>query len=203
MSETLRVEIDVNQALSILRELSPNAMQNAWRRTLRKTSVWIKGQVAKAVSKDSKIPQKVLRSRIYFFLKSYDTGKVWLGLNAVEADRLGTPRQTRTGVTAGRHQFKSAWIYRSNVSGKSRQIKIRHRDGSIETKSYQASDKNNGLVMRRIGKSRLPYERVRYDWAESGESAFRSVAALAEQRLLTILKQEVNYEIQKAIGNAK
>lgn len=177
MSETLRVEIDVDRALRILRELSPNMMQNAWRRTLRKTSVWIKGQVAKAVSKDSKIPQKVLRSRIYFFLKSYDTGKVWLGLNAVEADRLGTPRQTRTGVTAGRHQFKSAWTMRKRVP--------------------------NGPVYRRTGKARLPYERVKLDWAESGESAFRSVAALAEQRLLTILKQEVNYEIQKAIGNAR
>lgn len=202
MSETLRVEIDVYEALRILRQLSPKAMQNAWRRTLRKTHVWIKGQVAKAVSKNSKIPQKVLRSRIYFFLKSYDTGKVWLGLNAVEADRLGIARQTRTGVTAGRHPFKSAWIYRSNVSGKNRRIKIRHRDGSVETKSYQANDRNDGLVMRRTGKSRLPYERVRYDWADTGESAFRSVAALAEQRLLIILKQEVNYEIQKAIGKS-
>ena len=110
-------------------------------------------------------------------MKSYDTGKVWLGLNAVEADRLGTPRQTRTGITAGRHQFKSAWTMRKRAP--------------------------NGSVYRRTGKARLPYERVKLDWAESGESAFRSVAELAEQRLLTILKQEVNYEIQKAIGNAR
>lgn len=177
MSETLRVEIDVYEALRILRQLSPKAMQNAWRRSLRKTHVWIKGQVAKAVSKNSKIPQKVLRSRIYFFLKSYDTGKVWLGLNAVEAERLGYPRQTRTGITAGRFRFQSAWVMKRVAP--------------------------DGPVYRRTGKARLPYERVKYDWADAGESAFRSVATLAEQRLLTILKQEVNYEIQKAIGSAR
>lgn len=177
MSEILRVEINADKALKILQQLTPSAMKNAWRRTLRKTNVWIKGQVAKAVSKDSKIPQKVLRGRIYFFLKSYDTGKVWLGLNAVEAERLGNPRQTRTGITAGRHRFKSAWTMRKRAP--------------------------NGSVYRRSGKERLPYERVKLDWAESGESAFRAVAVLAEQRLLTILKQEVNYEIQKAIVNAR
>jgi hypothetical protein len=177
MSETLRVEIDVDQALAILRELSPSSMQAAWRRTLRKTNVWIKGQVAKAASKETKIPQKVLRNRVYFFLKSYDTGKVWLGLNAVEAERLGNPRQTRSGVTAGRFRFQSAWVMKRAAP--------------------------DGPVYRRVGKARLPYERVKYDWADAGEAAFRNIAVLAEQRLLTILEQEVNYEIQKAIGNAK
>lgn len=177
MSEILRVEINSDKALRILHQLTPSAMKNAWRRTLRKTNVWIKGQVAKAVSKDSKIPQKVLRGRIYFFLKSYDTGKVWLGLNAVEAERLGNPKQTRSGITAGRFRFQSAWVMKRVAP--------------------------DGPVYRRTGKARLPYERVKYDWADAGEAAFRSVAALAEQRLLTILKQEVNYEIQKAIGNAR
>lgn len=177
MSETLRIEIDVDRALAILRELSPASMQAAWRRTLRKTHVWIKGQVAKAVSKETKIPQKVLRTRVYFFLKSYDSGKVWLGLNAVEAERLGNPRQTRSGVTAGRFRFQSAWLMKRIAP--------------------------NGPVYRRTGKARLPYERVKYDWAEAGEAAFRNIAVLAEQRLLTILEQEVNYEIQKAIGNAR
>lgn len=203
MSDTLRIEIDVEQAFRILRQLTPSAMQNAWRRALRKTSVWIKGQTAKAVSKGTKIPQKMLRRRVYFFLKSYDTGKVWLGLNAVEAESLGNPRQTKSGVTAGHHRFKSAWIYNSRFAGKEKAIRIRHRDGSVETRNYKGSDRNNGLVMRRVGKERLPYERVKYDWSDSGEPAFRAVAALAEQRLLTILKQEVNYELQKAIGNAR
>ena len=177
MSDILRVDIDVGQVLRILRHLKPSAMRNAWRRTLRKTTVWIKGQTARAVAKETRIPQKVLRSRVYFFLKSYDTGKVWLGLNAVEAERLGNPRQTRSGVTAGRHRFKGAWMMK-NIAP-------------------------NGPVYRRTGKKRLPYERVKYDFADTGEAAFRNIATLAERRLLTILVQEVNYEVQKAIGNAR
>lgn len=177
MTETLKVEIDINQVLNLVRDLPPAAMQNAWRRTLRKTANWVKSQTAKAVSKEAKIPQKVLRSRLYFFLRSRDTGKVWLGLNAIEANRLGRPRQTRKGVTVGRHRFDGAWMMK-NVAP-------------------------DGPVYRRTGKDRLPYEQVKYDWEGVGEAAFREAAAKAEERLMVVLRQEVNYEIQKAIGRAR
>lgn len=203
MTETLKIEIDINQVMKLAHGLSPTAMQNAWRRTLRKTGNWIKSQAARAVSKEMQIPKKVLVRRIYFFLRSRDTGKVWLGLNALEADRLGAPKQTRTGVKVGRHSFKSAWIYDSRWVGKEKQIPIRHGNGSVEMKRYVTSDINAGRVMRRIGKERTPYERVKVDWADKGEVAFRAAAAKAEERLLVILRQEVNYEIQKAIGRAR
>lgn len=205
MTETLKVEIDINQVLNLVRDLPPAAMQNAWRRTLRKTANWVKSQTAKAVSKETRIPQKLLRQRLYFFLRSRDTGKVWLGLNALEADRLGKPRQTRAGVTVGQHRFQSAWIYRSRYSdgGAQRTIKIKRSSGAVETKSYNSSDANTGKVFQRVGKARTPYQRVKFDWSGSGEAAFRDAAARAEERLLVVLRQEVNYEIQKAIGRAR
>lgn len=205
MTDTIKVEIDIKQVLDVMRGLPPSAMQNAWRRTLRKTANWVKGQTAKAVSKETRIPQKLLRQRLYFFLRSKDTAKVWLGLNALEADRLGTPRQTRTGVSVGRYRFDSAWIYRSKHSdgGSERSIKIRHRDGTVETKKYHSSDANTGKVFRRVGKARTPYERVKVDWSKAGDAAFRAAAARAEERLMIVLRQEVNYEIQKAIGRAR
>lgn len=177
MSTTLNVEIDIDQVLRLARELPPSAMQNAWRRTLRKTSNWIKGQTAKSVSQSTKIPQKLLRRRIYFFLRSRDTGKVWLGLNAIEANRLGKVRQTRNGVTAGRFRFDGAWLM-----------------------SKVAPD---GPIYHRKGKERMPYEQVKYDWSGAGEAAFREVAARAEERLLVVLRQEVNYEIHKALDRAR
>lgn len=183
MSEVVKVEIDVKQVLDLMHGLPPSAMQNAWRRALRKTSNWVKSQTAKAVSVETRIPQKLLRQRLYFFLRSRDTGKVWLGLNAIEADRLGDPRQQPFGVTVGRNRFMSAWIYRSRFS-----------DGG--------KDANTGKVFRRVGKSRLPYARVKVDWDQAGAAAFRASAAKAEERLLVVLRQEVNYEIQKAIGRA-
>ena len=177
MTETLKVEIDVNQAFALLRGLPPSALQNAWRRTLRKTSNWIKSQTAKAVSKETKIPQKLLRRRLYFFLRSRDTGKVWLGLNAIEAHRLGNPRQTRRGVTVGRHRFEGAWMMKKAAPV--------------------------GPVYRRKGKGRMPYEMVKQDWSGQGEAAFRDAAMRAEERLMVVLRQEVNYEIHKAVGRAR
>lgn len=83
----LKVEIDVGAVTAVLQGLSPSAMQAAWRRTLRKTAAWIKSQTAKEVSAATRIPQKTIRRRLYFFLRSADTGKVWLGLNPIEAHR--------------------------------------------------------------------------------------------------------------------
>lgn len=177
MSSTLKIELDVKQVLDLMHGLPPAAMQNAWRRTLRKTSVWVKGQTAKAVSKETRIPQKLLRQRLYFFLRNRDTGKVWLGLNAVEAHRLGKPRQTRKGVTVGRHRFDGAWVMKNTAP--------------------------DGPIYRRTGKDRLPYEMVKFDWSASGEAGFKEAAARAEERLMVILRQEVNYELQKAIGRAR
>lgn len=177
MAETLKVEIDINQVLALTHGLSQAAMTNAWRRTLRKTANWVKSQTAKAVSKETRIPQKLLRQRLYFFLRSRNTGKVWLGLNAIEAHRLGNPKQTRRGVTVGRHRFEGAWMM-----------------------SKAAPD---GPVYRRKGKDRMPYEMVKKDWSGQGEAAFRSAAMKAEERLMVVLRQEVNYEIHKAVGRAR
>ena len=177
MSSSLKIDIDVGHVLKLVQGLPPSAMQNAWRRTLRKTGNWIKGLTAKAVGTEMKVPQKLIRQRLYFFLRSRDSGKVWLGLNPLEANRLGAVRQTRTGVTAGRHRFAGAW-----------RMDKRAPDGPV----YQ-----------RVGKERLPYKKVRLDWGPEGEAAFRVAAARAEERLLIILKQEVNYELQKAIGRAR
>ena len=69
MSSTIKVELDIKQVLDLMHGLPPAAMQNAWRRTLRKTANWVKSQTAKAVSKETRIPQKLLRQRLYFFLR--------------------------------------------------------------------------------------------------------------------------------------
>jgi len=188
MSETLRIEIDVDRALAILRELSPSSMQAAWRRTLRKTGVWIKSQTAKAVSKETKIPQKVLRARISYYSKWDGTGKVWLGLNPLEAHRIayGQAHNAGRGVTVGRNRFPGAWMM-PVYAGKSGQRRYTGKE----------------IVMQRIGKSRLPIEKVMFDWEQSGRKSLEIVAERVKERLMVILQQEVNYEIQKAIGNAR
>lgn len=200
MTRTLKVEIDTRQVLDLLRGLSDTAMQNAWRRTLRKTANWVKSQTAKAVSKEAKIPQKLLRQRLYFFLRSRDTGKVWLGLNAIEAHRIGTPKKRSKDVYA-----KAEGKY----SGKTRSF-YSHADNWIQVGKYRFNNAwhmsrrdPGGAIYQRTGKDRVPYEMAKIDWDQAGGAAFREAAAKAEERLLVILRHEVNYEIQKAIGRAR
>ncbi|MGQ7939084.1 phage tail protein [Paraburkholderia sp. D1E] len=175
--DALKVEIDVGQVTAALQGLSPSAMQAAWRRTLRKTAGWIKSQTGKEVSKGTQIPQKAIRKRLYFFMRSADTGKVWLGLNPIEAHRLGSVRETKKGMRAGRFMFDGAW--------------------------RQTKTKPDGPIYQRVGKARTPFEVVSVDWSKTGDPAFRRAVRMCEERLMTILKQEVNYEIQKALGGGR
>lgn len=210
MTEKIKVEVDVSVALALLRNISKSAMQSAWRRTLRKTSNWIKAQAAKAVSSKTQIPQRVLKARIYFFLRDSNTGKVWLGLNPLEADRLGKPRQTKRGVTVARRRFNHAWIMKSSAkAGDWRRIEYRDRNGNRQSRNIRVTQKdvNNrqsrvGKVFERVGRDRNPYRSVKIDWSAEGEAAFRMVSVAAEKRLLELLAQEVNYEILKAKGHA-
>ncbi|WP_035552123.1 phage tail protein [Burkholderia sp. 9120] len=175
--DALKVEIDVGAVTAALQGLSPQAMQAAWRRTLRKTAAWIKTQTGKEVSKGTQIPQKAIRKRLYFFMRSADTGKVWLGLNPIEAHRLGSVRETKKGMRAGRFTFDGAW--------------------------RQTKAKPDGALYQRTGKARTPFEVVTVDWSKTGDPAFRRAARMCEERLMTILRQEVNYEIQKALGGVR
>ncbi|MCL2345251.1 MAG: hypothetical protein FWC58_05320 [Desulfobulbus sp.] len=176
----IEVRFDTNRWKSLLAGLTGAAMQNAWRRALRKTMTWVSGQVAREVSAATRIPQKVIRDRLLMMMRNSAGGrgnaaKVWLGLNALEVDRFGKARQTPTGVTVGRHQYPGAWMKKKRDDGK---------------------------VFRRIGRDRIPYERVTQDWEGEGEASFQSVLGRIKERLLTLLEQEINYELQKAAGNA-
>ncbi|MGN8190577.1 phage tail protein [Burkholderia sp. 22088] len=175
--DLLKVEIDVRSALEALAGLPPAAMQAAWRRTLRKTGAWIRSQTAKEVSGATGIQQKLLRQRMYFFMRSLDTGKVWLGLNPLEAHRLGAVRRTKKGMRAGRSLFEGSWR---------------------KTKAQP-----DGAIYRRTGKARTPFEVVTVEWSQTGDPAFRRAARVCEARLMTVLRQEVNYEIQKAANRAR
>jgi hypothetical protein len=193
MSIALKVDLDIKHVLDAFNGLPPSAMQAAWRRTLRKVSTWVKSQVARAVAKETRIQRKVLMTRIYFFLRSRDSGKVWLGLNPIEAHRLGAVRDLGGGApgfagpggvlvtdsrkTGPRRYYQNAWT-------------MRHRDP-------------NGPIYSRVGKARTPYGIVKVDWEGSGEKAFREAAARVEERLLVVLRQELNYEIHKALGRGR
>lgn len=167
MPTRFNIQVNVDEVLRLAQNLSANAMRNAWRRTLKKTGKYLQSQVAKKLSPLAQIPQKVIKQRLYYYVKTLDQAKVWLGLEKLAADRLGKPKQNKRGVKVGKHQFDKAF-YKKNK------------------------------VFRRVGTARLPIERVMFDFGEQGERAFQDGISGAEDRLLTILRQEINFEIIRA-----
>jgi hypothetical protein len=178
MSDTLSINVDVSDVLKALDGLNEAAMVAAWRRTLRKTAAWVKGKTAKAVSHEAQISLKIIRSRLAVLDRSRDAQEIRLNLRNIAARRLGKPRQPRhgTGVIVGGRSFPGAFLQKS-----------RGRDE----------------VFKREGAARYPIRVEKIEWAEQGKEAFLRVIAETEARLMVILRQEVNYELQKALGNAR
>jgi len=168
---TLSVHFDTSPLTEMMALLSGKALDAAWRRALRKTLAWAKSQTAKTLSAETAIPQKILRRRLRTRLGK--TGTVWLGLNPVKAHRLGNTRQTKAGVTAGRARFPGAFL-------------VGRAPGTP--------------AFRRVGKARLPIKAETLEWDVAGERGFEEVARQAENRLLTVLSQEINYELLKVTG---
>ncbi|OYW89270.1 MAG: hypothetical protein B7Z23_12095 [Pseudomonadales bacterium 32-61-5] len=156
--------------------LLPEALQRAARRAVRKTAKWTETTAARAMSADLKVQQKIIRARLRTYARG--TGleqKVWLGLNALAANRLGVPRRKGSGTQVGRHFL----------------------DGAFPIKRF-----GNG-VYRRTGADRFPLELAKVEIDKAGERALRAAATHAEARLLELLRQEMNYELSKTLRSAK
>lgn len=103
---------DTGAVERILKKLSDEALDEAWRRALQKTGAWIKTRVTQELSKTAKIPRKALmvggrrRPRLEAYFDRNDEGimKVWLGLRPIDAHRLAYGKgatQTRSGGARG------------------------------------------------------------------------------------------------------
>ena len=169
MSETLHIEIDNRRLKAIFANISPAVMKNALRRSLRKTLNFVKSQVDEEVSKTIGLPPEVISKRVHLYLHVM-RGKVWIGIDPLKAERLGIPQQTSSGVTVGRHSFRSAWLMKSRPEGP---------------------------VFRRTEMGGI--ERVYFDWSEQGRAAFRKVVARAGAHFLKTTEQEIFRELSKAV----
>lgn len=172
MSLDLRLDVDQAELDRLLGafQVSKQAAKRAADRAVRQAARWTGGQAVKVVGAELKLQQRLIRQRLRTFRKGDGAEqKVWLGLNAVAARRLGQARQTARGVQVGRHFFDKAFVIR----------------------------KFGGGIYRRKTVDRFPLSLVKIEIDEAGERAIRSVAARAEERLLTLLRQELNFELSR------
>jgi hypothetical protein len=158
--------------------LTEQRLYAAGYRAVRKTVMWVKTHLARTLSKELQIVQKLVRQRLRVYMQDRRAmqGKVWMGMYKIRASRLGRARQTRAGVSVGRHRFP----------------------GSFEA----TMPSGHTDVFKRRGKSRLKIDIQQLDISEQARQAIAEINAKADERLMIIMEQEINYEIHRMAGRA-
>jgi hypothetical protein len=195
------------QAFQDFAKLVPKAAATAHRRAINKTLGWLRTHIARAVSRQERIAVAAVRQR----LRSYpvsggaSSGKLWFGLNAIESSRIGRARQTGSGVSVAGRRYQGAFL--KKVYGNKPDIWIR-----TASKHFNADDYPDSMVSPGRGASsgwvaehgsRFPLAKAKVS-LEQARPHFDSWVQKADERLLEILKQELNFELQKylkRIGN--
>jgi len=178
----------------------PKAAANAQRRAINKTLRWLATQIARAVGRQERIAVAAVRQRLRAYPVSggANSGKLWFGLNAMEASRIGRPRQSRSGVSVAGRRFQGAFF--KKVYGNSADVWI--RTGS---KHFRASDYPDSDVSGAVGASsgwiaehdnRFPLAKAKVS-LEQARPHFESWVRKADEHLMHVLQQELNFEVQK------
>jgi hypothetical protein len=135
MSSLINLEIKQSQIDAIAKNFAAQEkhINLALQRTIRKLSRWAITHLAREISKETKLPNAVIKKRIKsFFSPDRKSSKIWLGLEPVSAMHLA-PKQVPTGVSAKGNIFKGAFIAKG-VHGRAQ-------------------------VFKRLGKDRLPLQK--------------------------------------------
>ena len=193
-----------SQALREFGQLVPKAAAAAQRRAINKTLGWLRTHIARAVGKQERIAIGTVRQRLRAYPVSGGTmrGKLWFGVNAIEASRIGRPRQSRTGVSVAGRRYQGAFF--KQVYGSSPDIWIRTSSKHFNATDYPGSTQGrsiSGFVAESDNRFPLAKAKVSLDQVRPH---FDSWVKRADERLLEILKQELNFELQKYLkGTAR
>lgn len=193
-----------SQALREFGLLVPKAAAAAQRRAINKTLGWLRTHIARVVGKQERIAIGAVRQRLRAYPVSGGTmrGKLWFGVNAIEANRIGKVRQTRAGVSVAGRRYQGAFF--KQVYGNSPDIWIRTSSKHFNSTDYPDSSqgrRRSGFVEESDNRFPLAKAKVSLDQVRPH---FDSWIKRADERLLEILKQELNFELPKYLkGTAR
>lgn len=191
-----------SQALREFGQLVPKAAAAAQRRAINKTLGRLRTHIARAVGKQERIAIGAVRQRLRAYPVSGGTmrGKLWFGVNAIEASRIGRARQTRAGVSVAGRRYRGAFF--KQVYGNSPDIWIRTSSKHFNSTDYPDSSqgrRRSGFVEESDNRFPLAKAKVSLDQVRPH---FDSWVKRADEILLEILKQELNFELQKYLKGA-
>lgn len=180
-------------------ELLPKAIKAAERRAINKTVRWLRTHIARSVSKQERIAVSAVRQRLLAYpVTGNGQGKLWFGLNPIEASRAGRPRQTRSGVSVAGRKYQGAFF--RTVYGSKPDIWIRTASKHFSADDYPDSEVSGrgGASSGWVGEnsSRFPLAKAKIS-LDDVRPHFESWTNKAHQRLLVVMEQELNFEMQK------
>lgn len=112
------VQVDVKPLYDLFAHLTPRNVGLAAQRAANRTRDWLLTQMSRELAQRAALPVNGLRGRFRRgrkkALQQDGAGYaiLWIGLNAIEAQRAGVLRQTKKGTRAGRHFFDRAFVAR-------------------------------------------------------------------------------------------
>ncbi|AZE46994.1 hypothetical protein C4K04_1302 [Pseudomonas chlororaphis] len=182
--------------------LAPKVIAAAQRRAINKTLRWLRTHVGRSVALQERIAVASVRQRLRAYpVGSNGQGKLWFGLDPIAASRAGRPRQTRAGVSVAGRRYQGAF-YKA-VYGGSPDIWIRTASKHFKASDYPNSDVSGGAGASSgwiaENGSRFPLAKAMIS-LEDVRPHFESWTNKAHQRLLVVMRQELNYELQKLLG---
>ncbi|RMR04626.1 hypothetical protein ALP92_04453, partial [Pseudomonas syringae pv. primulae] len=97
-------------ALTKFAAVVPKAAAAAQRRAINKTLRWLRTHIAREVGRQERIAVAAVRQRLRAYPASGSAmrGKLWFGLDAISASRIGRARQTRSGVSVAGRRYQGA-----------------------------------------------------------------------------------------------
>lgn len=180
-------------------KLFPKFAHAAQRRAINKTLRWLRTHVAREVGRQERIAIAAVRQRLRAFpVSGSGQGKLWFGINPIEASRAGRPRQSRTGVSVAGRKYQGAFF--KTVYGGNPDIWIRTASKHFDADSYPDSEVSGGGG-RRSGwifenDSRFPLAKAKIS-LEDVRPHFEAWTSRAHERLVVLMDQELNFELQK------
>lgn len=180
-------------------KLFPKFAHAAQRRAINKTLRWLRTHVAREVGRQERIAIAAVRQRLRAFpVSGSGQGKLWFGINPIEASRAGRPRQSRTGVSVAGRKYQGAFF--KTVYGGNPDIWIRTASKHFDADSYPDSEVSGGGG-RRSGwisenDSRFPLAKAKIS-LEDVRPHFEAWTNRAHERLVVVMEQELNFELQK------
>ena len=196
---SLRVDPQDMKGFQDFMRLVPKAVAAAQRRAINKVLRWLRTHIARDVGRQERIAIAAVRQRLKAFpVSSNGQGRLWFGINPIEASRAGRPRQTRSGVSVAGRRYEGAFFKR--VYGGSPDIWIRTASKHFDASDYPDSEVSGGGG-RRSGwisenDSRFPLAKAKISLDDT-RAHFEAWTDRAHERLQVVMEQEMNFELQK------